>query len=124
MEKRDILDYLGNTIGVLEEPSEGAWTEEQWQKKLAVYAAPPASATIAPVTPRQMRQAMVLSGISMNQVEQSLATLPEPQKSLAQIEWEYSTLFIRSNPLVSQVGAIFGMSPQQLDDLWRFAATL
>lgn len=39
MEKRDILDYLGNKIGELELPV--GTSESVWQEKLAVYALPP-----------------------------------------------------------------------------------
>lgn len=81
-------------------------------------------AVIPDVTPRQMRQALVLSGVSMTQIEDALATLPEPTKTLATIEWEYSTMFLRANPLVTTVGTMLGWTEEQLDDLWRLAATL
>lgn len=41
---RDILDYLGNKIGEMSEPTGVIWSEEKWTEKLAVYAkAPPTS---------------------------------------------------------------------------------
>lgn len=76
------------------------------------------------VTPRQIRQAMVLSGISMASIDAAIDALPEPTKSLARIEWEYSTLFIRSNPLVGQIGMALNKTPAELDTLWALAATL
>lgn len=81
-------------------------------------------APIADVTPRQMRQALVLSGVSLNDIETALNSLSEPTKSLAKIEWEYSTMFQRNRPLVLQVGAMLGWTSQQLDTLWAFAKTL
>lgn len=39
MEKRDILNYLGEKIGELELPI--GTSEEIWQAKLALYAIPP-----------------------------------------------------------------------------------
>ena len=122
MAKRNILNHLGQVIGELELPD--GTSEEVWAKKLAQYALPPPAESIPSVTPRQIRQALVLTGISMTQIEDALASLPEPHKSLAQIEWEYSTLFIRSNPLVSQIGQVLGWNSQQLDDLWKKAAGL
>ena len=80
--------------------------------------------TIQPVTPRQIRQAMVLRGISMQQVSDVINQLPEPTRTLASIEWEYSTAFQRERPLVSQMGQAFGMTSQQLDELWIYAKTL
>lgn len=119
---RDILDWQGNVIGELELP-EGT-SEEVWTQKLAVYAMAPAAPIIKDVTPRQIRQALILSGVSMASIDAALDTLPEPTKSLAKAEWEYSIAFQRNRPLVAQVGIMLGWTSQQLDDLWIFAHTL
>jgi hypothetical protein len=79
---------------------------------------------IPDVTPRQIKCALVLSGISLQQIEDALNTLPEPQKSLAKIEWEYSISFQRDRPLVGAVGQMLGWTGEQLDNLWIFAGTL
>lgn len=39
--KRDLLSYLGDKIGELEEPEGVTWTEEQWAEKLGNAAKPP-----------------------------------------------------------------------------------
>lgn len=84
-----------------------------------------ASPTALPdVTPRQIRQALILSGVTMSSIEAALATLPSPMKELAQTEWEYSISFQRNRPLVSSVGQMLGWTPEQLDSLWVFAGTL
>lgn len=80
-------------------------------------------APIADVTPRQMRTALALYGV-LGQVETTLASLPEPMKTLAGIEWDYSIAFERNRPLVAQVGAMLGWTNDQLDALWKFAAGL
>lgn len=76
------------------------------------------------VTPRQIRQALILSGISIETIENALNNLPEPTKSLANIEWEFSIAFERDRPLVNDVAKLLGMSKEQLDSLWLFAGTL
>lgn len=76
------------------------------------------------VTPRQIRQALILSGVSMETIEEALNSLPEPTRSLALVEWEYSVAFIRSNPLVNNVGLVLGWNTKQIDDLWKMAAKL
>lgn len=76
------------------------------------------------VTPRQMRQALVLSGVSVQQIEDALDSLDEPMRSLARIEWEYSTAFQRHRPLVQQVGIMLGWTSTQLDNLWILAGSL
>lgn len=70
------------------------------------------------ITPRQARQALILSGISSQMVVDAIETLEEPYKSLAMTEWEYSTAFIRTNPLVASIGSILGWTSEQLDQLW------
>lgn len=79
---------------------------------------------IPDVTPRQIRQALILSGITLQQIDDALATLPEPTKSLAMVEWEHSISFQRSRPLVASVGQMLGWTSEQLDNLWLYAGTL
>jgi hypothetical protein len=122
MESRDILNHLGQVIGQLELPSGTA--EEVWAERLAFFAKAPETAPIPDVTPRQIRQALVLSGVNMEQIEAALDSLPEPTRSLAKIEWEYSIAFQRNRPLVAQVGTMLGWTSAQIDDLWALARGL
>lgn len=120
--KRDILNHLGVKIGELELPN--STTEDEWTAKLAEYALPPVTTEFPDVTPRQIRQALVLYGISMTEITDALNSLPEPMKTLANVEWEYSNWFQRKRPLVISVGQMLGWTPEQLDDLWKFAGSL
>lgn len=81
-------------------------------------------ANIPDVTPRQIRQALILNGVSVDMIEAALNSLPEPNRSLAITEWEYSTMFLRSNKLVSAIGQMLGWGSGQLDALWLMAAKL
>lgn len=78
---------------------------------------------IKPVTPRQMRQALLVWNL-LSTVEGAINSMAEPAKSSAKVEWEYSLEFQRSHPLVNQMGAALGMTSVQLDALWALAATL
>lgn len=120
--KRNILDYQGNVIGELELPD--GTSESVWADRLSTFAKPPPVTAIPNVSPRQIRQALILQGISLSQIETALDGLPEPTRSLAKIEWEYSVGFVRANPLVAQVAVILGWTPEQLDALWVFAGSL
>ena len=122
MEKRNILDYQGNVVGELELP-EGT-SEQEWQKKLAVYAVAPNNTYIAPITSRQIRLQIVLQGLSLSDITDAIAQLPEPDRSLAAIEWEYATVCERQHTMVDSVGAILGLNSAQLDELWIAAAKL
>lgn len=120
--KRDILNHLGVKTGELELPN--STTEEQWQEKLAEYAKPPITTEVTDVTPRQIRQALILSGVSLSQIDLALDTFPEPIKSLAKAEWEYSNSFQRMRPLVNSVGQMLGWTNAQVDALWKLAGSL
>lgn len=50
--------------------------------------------------------------------------MPEPQKTAAQIEWEYSNALQRSNQFVSQLGAALGLDESGIDALFVEAAAL
>lgn len=76
------------------------------------------------VTPRQIRQAFILSGLLTTVIEDAFLALPEPTKSFAEVEWQYSLSFKRRRPLVIQVGLMLGWTEKQLDDLWILAGKL
>lgn len=123
MAKRNLYNYLGEFIGELELPDNTP--EAIWQEKISLAAKAPSKPVILDVTPRQIRQAIILKGsITIEQIEMALNSLPEPQRSLAKIEWEYSIAFKRHNPLVIAVGQMLGWTNEQLDDLWQFALGL
>lgn len=119
MATRNILDINNNIIGTLTLPDDTS--EAEWSAALSTYQNKP---PIPDVTPRQMRQALILSGISLANIDATIATLPDPIKSLAQVEWEYSIAFERNRPLVAEVGAMLGWTSNQLDALWALALTL
>lgn len=122
MESRNILDYQGNVVGQLQLPVNTP--EEIWQKKLAVFAKAPDLVLLPDITPRQIRKALVMQGVSLDAVTASLNSLPEPEKSLAIIEWEYATIYERNHPLVAGVSQLLGFSSAQLDELWMLASSL
>jgi hypothetical protein len=76
------------------------------------------------VTPRQIRIALVMSGISLSTIEAMIDSLPEPDRSITKITWEYSVEFQRNNPLLNAIAPIFGFTQQQIDELFQLASTL
>lgn len=79
---------------------------------------------IPDVTARQIRLALINSGVTLASIEAALDSLSEPTKSMAKIEWEYSNMFQRGRPLITTMGTMLGFSAQQLNDLWKYAASL
>ena len=117
---RNILDYQGNIIGTLDFLD--GTSEEDIAKKLAKYAQPPVE-EIQGVTPRQIREALILSGVSLSDIDSFIDTLPEPTKSIARVNWEYSTMFKRNNQLINTYAGSIGFNSTALDNLWKLAAT-
>lgn len=76
------------------------------------------------VTPRQMRIALVLSGISIESIETAIDSLPEPDRSITRITWEYSVEFQRNNPVLIAMAPVLGLTSLQVDQLFQLAGTL
>ena len=79
---------------------------------------------LASITPRQLRLALVLSGVDIANIDAAISVLPEPTQTLTRIEWEYAIDFERSNPMVAALGAALGLTNEQIDAIWVLGATL
>ena len=75
------------------------------------------------VTMRQARLALLGAGL-LASVDAAIASLPEPTKSAAMIEWEYAAVVQRNSGLVPAMGTALGMTEQQLDELFIAASQL
>lgn len=105
--------------------------EQAWQQFVSDHSnadgelnlTPPKPRPPAKVTMRQARLALSAAGI-LTQVDAAINALEEPQRSVARIEWDYSQEVQRDRELVQLLGPALGLSDEQLDDLFREAATL
>ena len=75
------------------------------------------------VTMRQARLALLEAG-QLAAVEAAINALPEPQRSAARIEWDYSSEVHRGRAFVQTLGAALGLDSDALDALFTQAATL
>lgn len=87
--------------------------------------------SIAPVTNQQLKSALVTLSFQQNKpnlhpdsIRAFIETLPEPNRSLAIQQWEYSNEMIRDNPLVNSMAPMLGLSKADLDNVWIYAKTL
>lgn len=104
------VDITGLSVGPGFRYDNGTWT-------------PPSQQVPEAVTMRQARLALLNNNLLI-QVQPAIDSLPEPDKSKAQIEWEYSSEVQRHNSFVSLISAALGLTNQQLDDLFIEAASL
>lgn len=75
------------------------------------------------VTMRQARLALLDAGL-LSSVQVAINSLPEPDKTKAQIEWDYSNALQRGNPFVATLGTALGLNEESLDNLFITAAKL
>lgn len=90
-----------------------------------VFTAPTQAPVIVPqeITMRQARLALHEAGLLSN-VSTAIASLSEPAKTKAQIEWEYSNALQRDNPFVTTLGTALGLSSDDIDNLFITASRL
>ena len=77
----------------------------------------------ASVTMRQARLALHAAGL-LSQVETAIDALPEPNRTIARIEWDYAGEVHRASEFVTLLGAALELDKQSLDDLFLKASEL
>lgn len=75
------------------------------------------------VTPRQARLELSKRNLLTN-ISQIIALVPEPDKTVVEIEWEYAVSIERNSPWVIQLGSALGLDEVGLDDLFESASKL
>jgi hypothetical protein len=118
-------DGSGAIIALYANPQEGRTDPEplpDTDPEVAAFLNPPPPMPV--LTSRQLRLGLVLHGISLSSVEAAIDAIEDTtDREVARIEWEYATTFERSHPLVNQIGAALGLTPEQIDAMWTEAAT-
>lgn len=111
------FDFLVADVAALEayqQPHQAAF--DAWAA--AQQEAAPPSPVPESVTPRQIRWALNAAGLR-GTVEGAIAGADQNTKDA----WEFSNEVRRDNPLLNGLAAALGMSTEQLDDLFRLAAS-
>ncbi|MCO6050828.1 hypothetical protein NGM99_13675 [Mesorhizobium sp. RP14(2022)] len=112
----------------------------RWEDgKITAYEPPePEPPVPASISDRQFSQALAMQGlITQDEALAAVKTgdvpadmqayvdqLPAAERFAATMLLSGATSFNRDHPLVDGFGAAKGMTPEQIDDLWRFGATL
>lgn len=72
------------------------------------------------ISPRQLRLALLSSGISPDSILNQINLIPDPAlKASALIEWEYSTEFKRNHPLVQSIATALALTEEQVDNIFK-----
>lgn len=88
------------------------------EAEVAILTAEPPK-PIPSVTPRQIRLALTQLGLRAA-VETAVTAASQDVLDT----WHYATEFDRNNPLVASLATQLNVTSEQLDGLWRLAATL
>ncbi|WP_312381631.1 hypothetical protein [Stutzerimonas balearica] len=98
---------------------------ELTQAEIDVHLNPPPAPPAVPqsVTMRQARLAM-LHAVILDDVEALIAAMPGDEGRAARIDWEYALEVRRDWPLIGALGPQLGLTEQQIDDLFIYAATI
>lgn len=115
----EIIYKPDNTVTIIDD--NGAKTtvpnNKRLEEKIIELSGP--AAVPQSVTPLQMRKAIRHAGLKAT-VDQFLR---ETDEEIAEA-WEYATTIERENPFVQTAITGLGMADEQIDDLFRLAATL
>lgn len=77
------------------------------------------------VSRRQIKQALILAGISLANIDSAIANIPDTlERSLMQIFWEDSMEFERNHPKLIEFAQILNISEEQADGIFILASTL
>lgn len=75
--------------------------------------------SMPPLNARQIRLGLIANGFSLSQVTGAIAAMPDgPDKEIAQVEWEYAPTFERLHHLIGVIGAVLGLTDEQIDVMW------
>ena len=85
--------------------------------------APPTPAVVPTISKRQARRALLAAGL-LDDVEDALDLLPEPQRGAVRIDYEDATEWRRDWPALVAMQAALGWTDAQVDDLFAAAAAL
>ncbi len=102
------------TIDFVGDPSERGYSA-------TAPAVEPGPVALAPLTARQLRLGLLQIGIKPADVTAAISALPEDQRDVAEIEWDYASEYRRDHPLIAALGASFDLTTEQIDDAWRDA---
>lgn len=78
---------------------------------------------VSVVSMRQARRILFQYGY-LSSVDEFIATLPSPEREIAQIDWEYATEVRKDSELVQRLASYLQLSPEQIDKLFYEASLI
>lgn len=113
------VEYLGNFYKPF-------WNGTEWIENATAEEIAEVNKPIVPnvITSRQLRLQLVLSGFDLNNINLIIDSLPEPNKSIAKVSWEYATTFEREHQMLGLIAQQLGITETELDTIFINAEKL
>jgi hypothetical protein len=102
---------------------EGEWAIFNQEAYDALSAALNPSPGLPDLTMRQFRLGLLSAGL-LDDVIAAIDALPEPDRTLAGIEFEYARTVVRTDPWVQSLAVVLGLTSEEIDALWIWASSL
>ena len=80
-------------------------------------------AAMPSLTMRQFRLGLLGAGL-YEAVQNAVNSMSEPQRSAAKIEFDFASVVLRTNPLVTTLASALGLTDEQVDFLWMSSVDL
>jgi len=79
----------------------------------------------ASISPRQIRLWFIQNNIPLATVENAINGIEDVVlRETTKVEWEYSPYVERNHPMINNLGAILGLTPEQIDQAFIAASAL
>jgi len=102
------------------------WNGTEYYESATLEEIAEANKPIVPstITARQLRLQLVLNGFDLNTIDLIIDSLPEPNKSIAKVSWEYATTFEREHQMLALIAQQLGITETELDTIFINAEKL
>jgi hypothetical protein len=89
------------------------------------YVPPEPNPTYYPIlSRRQLRLGLLKLGVTTTQVDSVISNFPEPERSVALIEWQDATGYQRNHPLVHKMTEVLRLDETVVNQTWLEASIL
>lgn len=124
-----ILYYRNNDgryVGAFDTPQSGliecdppADARQVWDDVRGAWGSIPEA--YKPLDPASLLMGLLHLNITPDMVDAAIATMPEPDRTIAKWRWERSNTFERDDWLIEEMTTAFGKTSEEVDDAWLYA---
>ncbi len=84
---------------------------------------PPSPLSFRPLDPPSLLMGLLYLNITPDMVDAAIASMSEPDRTIAKWRWERSQTFERGDWLINEMATAFGKTPEEVDEAWLYASS-